>query len=101
MAVVYDSACDLSFAAHSTVQEVRGVQTVYGSLTNFVKGLKTVKTVTWILLRVRVEEWMMLGQLGAAVELENWTQIVTDVTKAGAKKLSWKSRETFTLSNIP
>lgn len=43
---------------------------------------------------------MMLGQLGAAVELESWTQIVKDVSKTGAKQLNWQSREMFTLSNI-
>lgn len=69
-----------------------------GSLTNFAKGLKAV---TWIILQVRVKEWMMLGQLGATIELESWTQIVKDVSKTGAKQLSWQSRETFTLSNIP
>lgn len=99
MAVVCDG--DVSFAAHSTGQEVRGVLSVCVSLTNFAKGLKTVKAVTWITLQVRLEEWMVLRQLGAAVELERWTQIVKDVSKTGAKQLSWQSRETFTLSNIP
>lgn len=84
----------ISFAAHSTVQ-VRGVQTVCGSLTNFSKSLKTLKAVTWIMLYVRLEEWMMLAQLGAAVELESWTQIVKDVSKTGTKQLGWQSRETY------
>lgn len=44
---------------------------------------------------------MMLGQLGAAAELESWTQIVKEVVnKTGAKQLSWLSREMFTLSSI-
>lgn len=69
-----------------------------GSLTNFTEGLNNVKAVTWITLQVRLEEWMMLGQLGAAVELESWTQILKEVAnKTGAEQPSWQSREMFNL----
>lgn len=55
LAAVCGGACDPPFAAHSTVQEVRGVQ-VCGSLTDFAKGLKNVKAVTWITLHLRLED---------------------------------------------
>jgi len=38
----------------------------------------------------------MLGQLGAVVKLESWTQIGR-VKKGGTKRESQQSRQTFTL----